>query len=166
MLRIFDTLSKSKREFRPVSESAVTFYHCGPTVYWTQHIGNMRAMVLADLIRRVMEYLGWPVRLVRNYTDVGHLTSDQDAGEDKMEAGARREGRSPKEIADKYIAVFERDLKDLNILEPAEKPRATEHIAEMIEAVQILLAKGYAYSTDLAIYFDVSKAANYNQLSR
>lgn len=166
MLKIFNTLTRRKDEFVPLDQSAVTFYHCGPTVYWTQHIGNMRAMVLADLIRRTLEYLGWPVKMVRNYTDVGHLTSDEDQGEDKMEAGARREGRSPQEIAQKYIDIFESDLRDLNVLEPAVKPRATEHIPEMIAAVQVLLDKGCAYSTDLAVYFDVSKAVNYNQLSR
>lgn len=140
-------------------------YHCGPTVYWTQHLGNMRAMVLADLIRRSFEYLDYKIKFVRNYTDVGHMISDADEGEDKMEKAAKREELSPKEVAEKYIKIFEADAKALNILEPSKRPRATECIKEIIKMVQILLKKGFAYQTDLAIYFDVSKAENYTALS-
>ncbi|MFA6254688.1 MAG: cysteine--tRNA ligase [Patescibacteria group bacterium] len=164
-LFLYNTLARKKEEFKPLKDKVVTFYQCGPTVYWTQHIGNMRAMVLADLMVRSLDYLGYKVKFVRNYTDVGHLTSDQDLGEDKLEKGARREGKTPEEIAAKYTKVFEQDVKDLNVLEPWKKPVATKHIKEMIKMVQMLLDNGYAYQTDLAVYFDVSKAKNYNQLS-
>jgi len=165
MLKIYNTLTKKKEEFKPIDKNRIGFYHCGPTVYWTQHIGNMRAMVLCDFIVRSLEYLGYNVKLVRNYTDVGHLTSDEDEGEDKLEKGAKREGKTPEEIAKKYISIFENDLKDLNIMEPEAKPRATKHIKEMQAMIKILLEKGFAYKTELAIYFDVSKVKNYTKLS-
>lgn len=169
MLKILNTLSKKKEEFIPINPPQATFYQCGPTVYWTQHIGNMRAMVLADLIRRSLDYLGYDVKFARNYTDVGHLTGDDDIGEDKLEKGAKREGLSPKEIADKYIAQFEADVIALNCLEPDYKLRATEYIAQMTEMVQELIDKGFAYTTDLAVYFDVNKyieaGHNYTELS-
>ncbi|MBD3359228.1 MAG: cysteine--tRNA ligase [Candidatus Buchananbacteria bacterium] len=165
MIKIYNTLTKKKEEFEPLKDKVVKFYHCGPTVYWTQHIGNLRGMVMADLINRSLRYLGYKVKLARNYTDVGHLTSDQDEGEDKIAKGAQREGLSPQQIAQKYIKIFEQDVKKLNILEPEVKPLATKHVKEMIDMVKNLLAKGYAYTTDLAVYFDVSKTPNYNQLS-
>ncbi|MFH0854286.1 MAG: cysteine--tRNA ligase [bacterium] len=165
MLKIFNTLIKKKEEFKAIEDKMVKFYHCGPTVYWVQHIGNMRAMVLADLINRSLRYLDYRVRLVRNYTDVGHLTSDEDEGEDKLEKGARIEKKTPQEIAEKYIKVFEEDMRDLNILEPEVKPRATENVKEIIDMVKTLLKKGYAYATDFAVYFDVSKANDYTRLS-
>ncbi len=165
MLKIYNTLTKEKEEFKPLKDKVVKFYHCGPTVYWTQHIGNLRGMVMADVVNRSLRYLGYKVKLVRNYTDVGHLTSDQDEGEDKIAKGAEREGLSPQQIAQKYIKIFEQDVKKLNILEPEIKPLATNHVKEMIDMVKILLDKGCAYTTDLAVYFDVSKAPNYNQLS-
>ncbi|MFA6322629.1 MAG: cysteine--tRNA ligase [Candidatus Buchananbacteria bacterium] len=164
-ITIYNTLTRKKEEFKPLNKHQVTFYQCGPTVYWTQHIGNMRAMVLADLISRTLKYTGHKVKFARNYTDVGHLTSDEDAGEDKMEKGAKREGLSPRQIADKYIEIFERDVRDLNCLEPNFKPRATDYIEEMQAMVKTLLEKGFAYSTDLAIYFDISKAKDYTKLS-
>lgn len=164
-LFIYNTEARRREEFKPINESQVKFYHCGPTVYWTQHIGNLRGMVCGDFVVRSLKYAGYKTVHVRNYTDVGHLTSDEDEGEDKMEKGARREGLSPVEIADKYIRKFEEDTSALNILEPDHKPRATEYIQDMIEFVRVLLEKGYAYSTDLAVYFDVSKAENYTRLS-
>jgi cysteinyl-tRNA synthetase len=164
-LFLYNTLARQKEEFKPLKDKVVTFYQCGPTVYWVQHIGNLRAMVMADLIVRSLQYLGYKVKFVRNYTDVGHLTSDQDEGEDKLELGAKREHKTPQEIADKYIKVFEQDIKALNILEPAKKPKATAYIKEMQRMVKVLIDKGYAYSTDLAIYFDVNKAKDYTKLS-
>lgn len=164
-LQIFNTLNRKKQEFKPLKPKEVSFYHCGPTVYWTQHIGNMRAMVLADLISRSLDYLGFKVKLVRNYTDVGHLTSNEDEGEDKMEKSAKTEKTSPKQIADKYIKIFEKDIKDLNVEEAWKKPLATKHIKEMIKMVEALIKNGYAYSTDLAVYFDISKFKNYTKLS-
>ena len=164
-MKLYNTLTRKLEEFKPIKKGAVKLYHCGPTVYWTQHIGNLRGMFCADLAVRTLEYLGYKVKHVRNYTDVGHLTSDEDAGEDKMEKGARREGLKTEEIAEKYIKIFEQDTRELNILEPTVKPKATEHIKEMIDMAQILINKGYAYSTDLAVYFDISKAKDYTKLS-
>jgi len=165
-MKVYNTLSRKLEEFKPISENKIRFYHCGPTVYWVQHIGNLRAMVWADMIRRSLIYLGYQITFVRNYTDVGHLTSDEDIGEDKMEKGAKREGLTPQQIADKYIKIFEDDTKALNILVPDYKPRATEYIKEMQEMIKTLLNKGYAYITKQAIVYDVSKFPNYNQLNR
>ncbi len=120
---------------------------------------------MADLILRTLKYLGYDVKFVRNYTDVGHLTSDRDSGEDKMEKAIKREGMSADKIALKYIKIFEEDLKELNTIEPSAKPRATEYIKGIIEMIQTLLDKGFAYSTDLAIYFDIGKVKNYTKLS-
>ncbi|HTW96541.1 MAG TPA: class I tRNA ligase family protein, partial [Candidatus Methylomirabilis sp.] len=164
-LYLYNTLGRKKEEFKPIKKGQATFYYCGPTVYWVQHIGNLRGSFCADIVHRTLEYLGYKVKMVRNYTDVGHLVSDEDSGEDKMEKGARREGLDPKEIAEKYIAVYEQDTKDLNILEPWRKPRATKHIKEMQAMVKTLLEKGFAYATPLAIYFDVAKFPNYTALS-
>lgn len=163
---LYNTLTRKKELFKPIKEGKLSFYQCGPTVYWTQHIGNMRAMVLADFINRTFKYLGYDVSFVRNYTDVGHLTSDAETGEDKMEIASKREHVSTKEISEKYIKIFENDIKELNTLPPDFKPKATEYISEIIDMVQILLDKGFAYTTDLAIYFDISKAKYYTKLSR
>jgi len=165
MLKIQNTLTRKKEEFKPLQEGKVSFYHCGPTVYWTQHLGNMRAVVLCDLIIRSLEYLKYDVKLVRNYTDVGHLTSDEDEGEDKLEKGAKRDNITPQEVAKKYIDIYEQDIKDLNTIPAEIKPRATNHIKEMQDMIKILLEKGFAYKTELAIYFDISKAKNYTKLS-
>ena len=104
-LQLYNTLTRKKEEFKPLKKNKVTIYHCGPTVYWTQHIGNMRGMTCADLITRSLNYLDFKVILTRNYTDVGHLTSDADQGEDKMEKAAKRDKLSPDEVADKYIKI-------------------------------------------------------------
>ena len=165
MLKIYNTLGREKQDFKPLKDGQVLIYHCGPTVYWTQHIGNMRGMLMADLIHRTFEYLDYQIKFVRNYTDVGHLTSDSDTGEDKMEKAAQRDQLGPKEVADKYIKIFEDDTHDLNIKEPDFKPRATQMIPEIIEMVKTLVDKGYAYETDLAVYFDVTKVKNYTKLS-
>ncbi|MDD4333121.1 MAG: cysteine--tRNA ligase [Patescibacteria group bacterium] len=162
---LYNTLTREKEEFKPIKKGKVGFYHCGPTVYWTQHIGNMRGMTCADVIVRTLKYSGYDVTHIRNYTDVGHLTSDEDEGEDKMEKGAKREGLSPDDIARKYIKIFEQDTAALNILEPNIKARATEHVPEMIKMAESLISKGYAYATDLAIYFDVNKFKDYGNLS-
>lgn len=165
-MKLYNTLTRKIEVFKPLHDKRVLFYQCGPTVYWVQHIGNLRAMVWADLIRRIFEYLGYKVIFVRNYTDVGHLVSDADEGEDKMEKAARREKLTPKQIAQKYIDIFENDTRLLNIKEPTDKPRATEYVSEMIKLIEKLLKDNKAYITDLAIYFDVSKFKNYSQLSR
>lgn len=165
-MRIYNTLSRTLEDFKPQNNSEVTFYQCGPTVYWVQHIGNLRAMTMADLVRRSLVYLDYNVKFARNYTDVGHLTSDEDEGEDKMEKGAKREGKTPQEIADKYINIFEQDTNALNILEPDYKPRATEYVEKMIEITQVLLDKGFAYVTPKAVYYDITKFPEYNKLNR
>ncbi|MEI7578428.1 MAG: cysteine--tRNA ligase [bacterium] len=170
MLKVYNTLTKQKQEFIPIEPKKVMFYHCGPTVYWVQHIGNLRGMICADLIRRSLIYMGYEVKFVRNYTDVGHLTGDNigdaDTGEDRMEKAAKREGLDPDKIANKYIELFNIDLEKLNILQPTYTPRATEFIQQMIDLVQVLLDKGFAYATPKAIYFDVTKKADYNKLNR
>lgn len=165
MLEIFNTLTKKKEKFVPLNKGQVSFYQCGPTVYWVQHIGNMRAMVLADLIRRVFVYLGYDIKFARNYTDVGHMTTDNDEGEDKMTKASKRENLKPEEIANKYISQFESDVDALNCLVPDFRPRATEYIKQMQEMIQYYLDNGYAYATDLAIYFDISRANDYTALS-
>jgi len=162
---IYNTLSGKKEEFKPIKAGHLSFYYCGPTVYSVQHIGNLRGSFCADIIHRTFKYLNYDVSMVRNYTDVGHLTSDADEGEDKIEKTAKKENISPELVADKFISIFERDSKKLNILEPKFKPRATENIDEMIDMVQLLIAKGYAYVTDLAVYFDVDKFKDYSALS-
>lgn len=164
-LYLYNTLIRQKEEFKPIKPGRVGFYHCGPTVYWTQHIGNLRGMFSGDIVARGLRYLGYKVKYVRNYTDVGHLVSDEDEGEDKMAKGAKREGLRPEQIAEKYIKVFENDTRELNLIEPDKKPRATEYIKEMINLTQTLVNKGFAYTTDLAVYFDVAKAENYGRLS-
>lgn len=162
---LFNTLKRKKEDFKPIRAGHLSFYYCGPTVYWTQHIGNLRGSFCADIIHRTFKYLNYDVSLVRNYTDVGHLTSDEDEGEDKIEKTSKKENLQPREIADKFINIYEEDISKMNILEPKFKPRATENINEMINLIQLLVAKGYAYATDLAIYFEVDKFKNYNLLS-
>ncbi|MEK7460277.1 MAG: cysteine--tRNA ligase [Patescibacteria group bacterium] len=164
-IRLFNTLSREKETLEPIIPEEISIYQCGPTVYWTQHIGNMRAMVMADLLVRMFDYDGFKVKFVRNYTDVGHMTSDEDAGEDKMEKGALREGKTPTEIAEKYISIFEEDLASLNTLTPYHRPKATEHISQMIAFIKTLIEKDFAYVTPLAVYFDISKAKDYTRLS-
>ncbi len=165
-LRLYDTLSKEKLEFKPIEENRVRFYYCGPTVYKTQHIGGLRGNATADFIRRSLGYVGYDVNFVSNYTDVGHLTSDEDQGEDKLSKQAGIEGKTPKEIADATIESYEQDSEDINILPPTTRCRATDYIQEMIDMIQVLIDKDFAYQTELAIYFDISKFENYTQLSR
>lgn len=166
MLKLTNTLSKEKENFSSLEEGLVKIYHCGPTVYWNQHIGNMRGMLMGDIIRRSLMFLGYKVLYVSNYTDFGHLTSDADSGEDKMEKAAKREQLDPKTIADKYIAQFEKDIAALNILQPTVRARATDYVQEMILLVEELLVKDYAYATPKAIYFEVAKFAKYNELNK
>ncbi|MCR4329405.1 MAG: cysteine--tRNA ligase [Candidatus Roizmanbacteria bacterium] len=166
MLQIYDTLTRKKHEFNPLRIGKASLYQCGPTVYWIQHIGNLRAVVMTDLVVRTLNFVGYGVNFVRNYTDVGHLTSDSDTGEDKMEKGAKREGMSPKQIAEKYIAIFEKDCHLLHTQKPTILCRATEYISEIIQLTQKLLDSKHAYSTDLAVYFDTETFPAYDTLSR
>ena len=164
-IRVYNTMTRRKEAFRPIEPGKVRMYNCGPTVYDQAHIGNMRTYVMADVIRRTFEYLGYQVRQVMNITDVGHLTSDADEGEDRMAVGARRTGRDPWEIAEHYTRLFFEDTAALNILRPHITPRATEHIPEMIALVGRLEALGYTYEISDGVYFDVSRFPDYGRLS-
>jgi len=168
-ITLFNTLGKQKNLLKPIKSNIVGIYHCGPTVYWTQHIGNMRSVVIADLLVRTLRISGYKTTLVRNYTDVGHLTGDNigdaDRGEDRMTKAVQREQSTPEKIAQKYIDIFQKDIALLNILPADHTPRATNHIHGMISLTQTLLDAGYAYTTDYAIYFSVQKFPDYTKLS-
>lgn len=166
MLRVTNTLTRKKEKFFSIEGKKVRFYQCGPTVYSRQHIGNLSAAVRGDLIRRSLMYLGYDVKYVRNITDVGHLVSDGDEGEDKMAKGAKKENLTPEQIAQKYTDLYHQDLEKLNVLNPDVEPKATEYVYKMAELTQILLDKGFAYAKTKAIYFDVDKFPNYNVLNR
>jgi cysteinyl-tRNA synthetase len=165
-LRLFDTYTRSVRDFEALQPPLVGMYACGPTVYDYAHIGNLRTYIFEDVLRRALEFNGYQVKHVMNITDVGHLTSDADTGEDRMEQGSRRTGRSAWEIAEIYTSEFRRDLRRLNILEPHVWSRATEHIAEQIDFVKCIEAAGYAYRTSDGIYFDTSRLPDYGRLAR
>ena len=160
-----NTLTKTKEKFIPLKEGEVKIYSCGPTVYKDATIGNARTNIFQDVLRRMLEYNGYKVKQVMNITDVGHLVSDGDEGEDKMIKSAREEHKTPQEIAKHYTQLFFEDLKDLNIEMPEIICKATDYIAEMLEYVKELVKKGYAYETSTAIYFDVSKLDKYPVLS-
>ena len=165
-ITIYNTMSRKKEVFVPIKKGYVGIYSCGPTVYWYQHIGNMRTFISNDLIKRVFLYNGYKVKQIINVTDVGHLTSDADTGEDKMERAAKKEGKKASEIADYYFKVFRKDLEKLNILEPDVWPRASQHIKEQIDLIKSLEKKGYTYKTSDGIYFDTSKLNDYGKLAR
>jgi len=164
-LRLFNTRTRSKEEFKPIDENEVGMYCCGPTVYHYAHIGNLRAYVMWDVLRRVLELNGYSVKHVMNITDVGHLTSDADEGEDKMSKGAEREGKTVWEIAKFYEEAFFEDTRALNIKLPTVVCKATDHIKEMIELVEKIEKNGYAYNADGNVYFDTSKFDDYYVLS-
>lgn len=164
-LKIYNSLTNQLEEFTPVHEGKVTMYNCGPTVYSYQHIGNFRSFMFADILRRHLERKGLKVTQVVNITDVGHLTDDEDDGEDKMEAAAKKEKKHPLEIAKFYTDQFLTDWKTLNIQEPQFRPRATEMITEIIELIKILLEKGHAYEAGGNIYYDVTTFPEYGKLS-
>lgn len=165
MLKIYNTATKQKDIFIPMNDNKVLMYNCGPTVYDYPHIGNLRAFLMADILRRSLEYLGYEVKQVMNYTDVGHLTSDEDDGEDKLEKGSKRTGKTVWEVAQYYINAAELDFVKMNFLKPFKRPRATEEIVDQVEMVQVLLNKGIAYDTKEAVYFDITKYENYGELS-
>ena len=161
----YNTLTKNKEKFEPINKEEVRMYSCGPTVYKDASIGNMRTYIMNDIIRRVLKYNGYKVKHAMNITDVGHLVSDADEGEDKMLKSAREMQKSPYEIAAYYTKLFMEDLAKLNVETPEVICKATDHITDMIKYVQKLLKKGYAYETSTAIYFDVSKLDEYGILS-
>ncbi|MGH8799990.1 MAG: cysteine--tRNA ligase [Casimicrobiaceae bacterium] len=165
-LRLYDNYTRSLRRFEALQPETVGLYTCGPTVYDYQHIGNFRTFLFEDVLRRVLEWNGYRVRHVMNITDVGHLTSDADTGEDKMEKGARRTGRSAWEIAELYTASFLDDMRRLNIEPPTVLCRATDHIPEQIAFIADIEKNGYAYRTSDGIYFDTSRQPGYGYLAR
>ena len=164
-IQLYNTLSHSKEEFKPINKEEIRIYSCGPTVYSFAHIGNLRTYVFVDNLRRVLKYNGYNLKHVMNITDVGHLTSDADTGEDKMEKAARKEGKNPYEIAEYYTKYFMEDMKKLDIDMPNIISKATDNIPEMLEMVKEILKNGYAYETSKGIYFDVSKLDKYPVLS-
>jgi cysteinyl-tRNA synthetase len=163
-LRLYDTYTRSLRDFEPLNEPEVGMYACGPTVYDYAHIGNLRTYIFEDILKRVLEFNNYQVKHVMNITDVGHLVSDADTGEDKMEKGARRAGKSAWEIAEYYAEAFIQDLRHLNILEPAIWCRATDHIPEQIEMIRCIESHGFTYRTSDGIYFDTSRLEEYGKL--
>ena len=165
-VRLFNTLTRQVADFVPASPPDVGIYTCGPTVYADQHIGNMRAYVFADTLKRALTWKGYRVRHVINITDVGHLTSDADEGDDKLEAAARREHANAREIAERYTRDFKTDLGRLRIIEPDVWCKATDHIQQMIGFAEVLDAGGWCYQLPSGLYFDTSKIPDYGALSR
>ncbi|MGF6934906.1 cysteinyl-tRNA synthetase [Paraburkholderia sp. UCT70] len=165
-LVLYDTWSRALRPFKPIQADHVGLYCCGPTVYDHAHIGNLRTYVFEDVLRRVLMLNGYPVQHVVNITDVGHLVSDADDGEDKMEKGSRRTGESAWAIAERYTEAFLADWRALNLLEPSVWCRATDHIADQVAFIVTLERAGYTYQTADGVYFDTSKQNDYGFLAR
>ena len=164
-LTFYNTLTRKKEEFHSIDEKRVRMYSCGPTVYSYAHIGNFRTYIFMDTLRRVLKYNGYELKHVMNITDVGHLESDADEGEDKMETAARKEKKDPYEIANFYTKIFLKDMEKLNIDKPEIITKATENISQMIDYVKEIIKNGYAYETSKGIYFDISKLDKYPVLS-
>jgi cysteinyl-tRNA synthetase len=168
-LKFYNTLGGQKEEFSPINKKEVKMYTCGPTVYNYAHIGNLRAYVFADVLKKTLEYFGFKVRQIMNITDIGHLASDRDSGEDKMTKGLIREGKTltlenMRKMAEFYTEKFKEDLEKLNIAIPKEMYFASDYIAEDIALIKKLEAKGYTYQTSDGVYFDISKDKNYGEL--
>ncbi len=165
-IKLFNTMTRKKELFKPLEPGVVRMYNCGLTVYDYPHIGNLRSFLLGDTLRRWFEYRGYKVRQVMNFTDVGHLVGDVDVlAEDKMALAAKREKKTVWDIAEFYIGVAMKDYKLMNFLEPEVRPRATQHVKEMIELIKKLIDKGYAYIVNGSVYFDISKFKGYGRLS-
>lgn len=165
MLRLYNTLTKKIEVFKPLKDKKVGLYTCGPTVYDYDHLGHAFNYTMADLLRRTLEYLGYKVKHVMNITDVGHLTSDSNTGEDKIEKSAKEHKKTAWEIAEYFTKIYLQNRKKLNLLEPHIICKATEHIKEMINLIEKIFQKGAAYIIDDGVYFDVSKYPKYGQLS-
>lgn len=164
-MKIYNTLTKKEETFIPHKEGEVQLYTCGPTVYHYAHIGNLRCYIFEDILQKTLEYIGYKVNRVMNITDVGHMTSDADEGEDKMLKGAAREHKTVYEIADFYTDAFFQDIDKLNIKKPETVEKASAHIDVYIKMVEKLLKDGYAYQENGNVYFDISKAKDYYALS-
>lgn len=169
MLKLYNTFTKQKEEFKPINPGKVSMYSCGPTVYSYIHIGNLRAYLTADILRRYLEYSGYEVFAIKNITDVGHLTDDDidqgDSGDDKMEKAAKKEQKTPQEIAKFYENYAKETEKEMDILPAQFFPRATEHIPQMISIIKDLIEKGFAYEKNGNVFFDVTKFEDYGKLS-
>lgn len=163
-LKLYNSLTKKLNTVKPLNNT-VNYYFCGPTVYWYQHVGNMRAFFVMDSVRRAVKYLGYNINHVMNITDVGHMTSDADEGEDKMEVASKREHKTPEEIAKFYWDLCYKDMKALNIETPEHICPATSVIPEIINFIQDILDNGYGYITEKGVYYDTSKYPNYGRLS-
>ena len=164
-LKFYNTLSRKKEEFKPIEDGKVSMYVCGPTVYGDAHLGHAKSYLSFDIIVRYLRYLGYNVTYIQNITDVGHLTDDADAGEDKLAVAARKASIHPMALAEHYTASFFSDMDKLNCVRPDISPRATGHIPEQIELVETLIKKGYAYEVNGSVYFDVTKFEGYGKLS-
>lgn len=165
-IKLFNTMSRKIEEFKPLEPGKVGFYGCGPTVYHYTHIGNLRSFIQNDILKRMLIENGYEVTHVMNITDVGHLTSDADSGEDKMEKGAARDNKSVFEVAKFYTDAFLKDFNDLNLIRPTHMPKATDYIQEQIDLIQQLEARGYTYKIeDDGIYYDTSKFPGYGKLT-
>ncbi|MBI3994006.1 MAG: cysteine--tRNA ligase [Candidatus Lambdaproteobacteria bacterium] len=165
-LQLFNTLSRRKERFVPLRPGHVGIYTCGPTVYGPAHIGNLRSYIFPDILKKTLRRLGYQVRHVINITDVGHLTSNEDTGEDKMERAARQSARSAWDIAAEFTRRYLADLARLNVEPPDVMPRATDHIAEQIAHIRTLEAKGFTYRTEDGIYFDTTHFERYGRMAR
>ena len=164
-MKLYNTLNKKIEEFKPYNENMVNMYTCGPTVYHYAHIGNLRTYIFEDILEKGLEYVGYNVKRCMNITDVGHMSSDADTGEDKMIKGAQREHKTVYEIADFYTKAFFEDCDKLNIRKPKIVEKASDHIDVYIKMITKLLADGYAYISNGNVYFDISKAKDYYKLS-
>ncbi len=165
IMRLYNTLTRKVEDFQPYDKNVVKMYCCGPTVYDYPQIGNLRKYVMDDVIKRTLKYLGYDVNHVMNITDVGHLTDDADAGEDKLEKGAKRTGKTVWEVAKYYTDYFDHSMKLMNVEAPTTTCKATDHIKQMIKMVSQLEQRGYTYETCEAVYFDVSKDKDYGILT-
>ena len=164
-LTLYNSLTRSKDEFKPIKKGEVGVYVCGPTVYGHSHLGHAKSYISFDILVRYLRYVGYDVTYVQNITDVGHLTDDADQGEDKLAVAAKKEKKHPMALAEYYTRSYFEDMDKLNCLRPDISPRASGHIIEQIEMVKILLDKGYAYEVNGSVYFDVSKFSDYGKLS-
>jgi cysteinyl-tRNA synthetase len=165
-ITLFNTMGREKQVFKPIQPGKAGLYTCGPTVYDYQHIGNFRTFLFEDLLKRVLLYNNYDVTHIMNITDVGHLVSDGDEGEDKMEIGSAKTGKTVWEISEHYTQVFKDDAKLLNIIPPNEYTKATDYIQEQIDMVKCLDDKGYTYVTSDGVYFDTSRLKDYGKLAR
>ncbi len=165
MLKLYNTLTHRKQAFKPISDSRVGMYACGITAYYLAHIGNLRKYVNDDVLRRILQHRGYAVEHVQNITDVGHLASDADEGEDKLRLEADKEHKSMRDIAAFYTNIFLKDFRLINILPPSRMPKASENVEEMLDLIRKLDEKGYLYKTEDGVYFDTSKFKDYGRLT-